>query len=512
MYAKHPKPEQGSVLMMVLITISILTFICATSLYVLSQNAHATTQTTSWQQSMSGAEAAVDMAMKALNANEWGGWYPVAAAALPSGRPSPSATPFPSGYSTKPGANQYYYYSSSFPLQGEASNGVTMWVTVDDGSIAPTSSNFSYNGQSYRIRGAAAVGAPGPVLVSNNRLDNDLRKISLRWDRLSSSGSGAVANSQAVRRIEAVAQPVLSNDNWPRGITLQNWISMSGSSTVYCDIGTANSRNSDLRNMYVYGDVQYSGPAIRNTSHVQGTISTPFNVSFITPANPDTNNWATADTLQQYSEAERRNLPVYTNGNYTPYTGGGGLPRDAQGHPVTSFTASGSSGSPTLIKVNGDFTVSGGGNFNILSSGGGAPKYLVIWVAGKFTLSGGSSLTQNSGAMVTWIVDRDFTISGGSYNNQGSSAENFETIGVGANNVTISSSSAFMGTINAPGSDATISGSGNYTGAVIANTLTLSGSGRFSFDGTLRGNNGPANYSYASWFEDNSDPARGIIY
>src|ERR1700739_632775 len=93
--------KDGSVLMMGLITITILTLICATSLYVTSQDANATTQTTSWQQAMAGAEAAVDRAMNALNIsgkdpNAWTGWYAVtpAGGSLPSAQPSPSGTPF----------------------------------------------------------------------------------------------------------------------------------------------------------------------------------------------------------------------------------------------------------------------------------------------------------------------------------------------------------------------------------------------------------------------------------
>jgi len=53
--------------MVALLTITILTLICATSLHITSQNANATTQTASWQQSLAGAEGAVDQAMSELN-------------------------------------------------------------------------------------------------------------------------------------------------------------------------------------------------------------------------------------------------------------------------------------------------------------------------------------------------------------------------------------------------------------------------------------------------------------
>src|ERR1700758_916689 len=154
------KYEEGSILMMALITITILTLICATSLYVTSQDANATTQTTSWQQAMAGAEAVVDRAMNALNTNTWAGWYAITSTSLPAAQPSPSGTP---NASNAPANGKYNYYTSSFPLQGEASNSVSMWVTVDNGSLAPISSGMINGGaQAYRIRATATVEAPGP--------------------------------------------------------------------------------------------------------------------------------------------------------------------------------------------------------------------------------------------------------------------------------------------------------------------------------------------------------------
>src|SRR6266851_2380364 len=69
--------KRGSVLVTALLTITILTLICATSLYVASQNTNAGTQTASWQQALSGAESAVDQAFNDLNMNAWTGWKKV---------------------------------------------------------------------------------------------------------------------------------------------------------------------------------------------------------------------------------------------------------------------------------------------------------------------------------------------------------------------------------------------------------------------------------------------------
>ena len=115
----------------------------------------------------------------------------------------------------------------------------------------------------------------------------------------------------------------------------------------------------------------------------------------------------------------------------------------------------------------------------------------------------------------TWYVDSDITTSGDSYNNQSGLAGDASFIGVGSNKATVSGSGNFIATINAPGYDVTVSGTGSYVGALIANDLTISGSASFHYDEALNkngGNSSIGNYAYASWFEDNSDPSRGITY
>ena len=148
------------------------------------------------------------------------------------------------------------------------------------------------------------------------------------------------------------------------------------------------------------------------------------------------------------------------------------------------------------------------------TTGGSGQKYVIIWVTGKFTTSGSGFITQDPNVKATWVADNNITVSGNSYNNQSGYAAYASFVGVGANHYTVtdSGSATFIGTINAPGYDITISGTGAFSGAVIGNTITLSGSGGFHYDEVLGGSYNVANYAYASWFEDNSDPTRGITY
>jgi len=532
-------------LIMVLLTLTSLTLSCSTSLYVTSQDANATTQPTSWQQAMAGAEAAVHQAMSALNTGTWTGWYTITGSSLPTAKPSPSGTPFPSGGGGMPVAGQYNYYSSSFPLQGEASNSVSMWVTVDNGSLAPTTSGLTNNGaQAYRIRATATVSAPGPKRVSNNKLDNDLRHISIMFNRLTGTATGS--HGQAARRIELVAVPV-AQSLWGRAITLKNEITMSGGGYVDSfdssnpfksnnsqydptkrqtngDIGLTNTKNgnnySNLNSTYVYGSIQYSGPAIQNATHVQGGISTPFNATIPATVDPTTLAWAQTNNLPQYSSSQQANSNLtFLNSAANPYTSyttsGGNAPTTTPALTFTAASTSNSASSPTLIKVNGNFTLSGSNTFNVKPpSSGSGPYYVIIWVTGQFNTSGSSQIIQDPNVKVTWIVDGNITVSGSSYNNQSGLAVNTSFIGVGTGHtVTDSGNGNFIGTLNAPGYDITISGQGAFLGAAIGNTINISGSGGFHYDEHLASANGPvANYAYASWFEDNSDPARGLIY
>jgi hypothetical protein len=252
-------------------------------------------------------------------------------------------------------------------------------------------------------------------------------------------------------------------------ILLANWISMSGSASVdsfdssnpakstnalydpakrqsHGNICINNSSGSDLRNTFVYGDIQFTGPPIKNTKNVKGAISSPSNMPIVGAFDP-----------------------FWAPGTFTQYAGGGAP-------PAGTFVATGSSTAPTMIKVVGDLTVPGGKSLNI-ASGGAGDKYINIWVTGKFTTSGPGMISQDPNVHVTWIVDSDITTSGGSYNNKSGRAANAVFTCVGKGKATVSGNASFIGVINGPSRDVTISGSGALAGRITANTLTISGGG-----------------------------------
>lgn len=498
--------------MVSLFTITILTMICATSLYVTSQNANATTQTASWQQALAGAEAGVDQAMDALNRSAWSGWY-TANGIPPAAKPSP--TPSSTAAVAYPSPGKYNYYtpgtlaaiSASPGVQMESGNTVRSWVTIDTAGLAPRNIN-GYQAQAYRLRATGVVGAPGPARVSNQKLDNDLRKLSLRFDRFSGT---AVTTPQAARRIEVIATPVVTTSNFSfvRAITTQTWTQMTGSNSIvdsfdsspiyrgqksdwngqydptkrqsHGDIGlvdsSKNNNVSDLKNNLVYGNLQYSGPAVKRTSGVQGTVSTPFTATFPSPSDP--------------------------SGTFTPYN-------SSPNNQIV--TASGTQSNPTRLKVDGNFQLQD--KFTIA---GATDTYIDVWVRGNFTTSGQGVVTQASGVHVTWYVDGDISTAGGAYVNQSNVASNLSFIAVGPGSITISGSGNLIGTFYGPSRDVSFTGNGSLMGAVIGSDVKITSGASVHYDEALASavafsNPVLSNYAYASWFEDNSDPARNIIY
>jgi hypothetical protein len=490
--------QKASVLITTLMIITILMMICATSLYITSQNTTTTTQTTSWQQALSGAEAGVDVAMNALNTNGWTSWRNVTSSTLPQAQPAATAG---STTNAVPGNGTYNCYTNNYALTGEASNSVTYWVTVDNGTVAPTPSpspGLTTNGkQGYRIRAFGIVAAPGPARVSNQKLDNDLRKISLVFNRF---GSGTIGTPQATRRIEMIA---MAPNNWT--LQLGKQLTMSGGSYIDSFSSTYNQTNysspaysssygdnsnvqvgivnntggSDLGSMAVKGSLSWAGTtAPKNTGGVTGGVTGSYNGTISAAPTPPTGvTWGTS------------------------YGGAGGT------------IQAGANGTTTYLKVNGDVNIAGGQSLYIQQDASGGTQNVVIWITGQFQTSGSGYIKQDASINVTYYVGGQINFSGGSFQNLSGKASNDTIYGIGASGTqaNISGSSQFTGVIYAPNYDVKISGSGYYVGSMVANSLDLSGGANMHYDEALAGTNGN-NFSFASWFEDNSDSSRGVYY
>src|ERR1700704_5595329 len=97
--------QAGSVLAIAVLSLAILSLIAAGTLAVVSSKYNSTFQASSWQESLEGAEAGVDIAMAALAADSWTGWKQDNSSTPPRSAPSGSF----SAPTARPTNGQYYF-------------------------------------------------------------------------------------------------------------------------------------------------------------------------------------------------------------------------------------------------------------------------------------------------------------------------------------------------------------------------------------------------------------------
>ena len=443
---------------MVLITLTMLATLLALSLNRISQSYTASMHASSWGEALNGAESGVDIAMTALNTNDWTGW-------TVSGSTKTCSTTLSHG--------------------GEGNTSLRLEITVDS-----PASLLDTTGQWYRIRATGKADVPGPRRLPYDALDVHLRKVSLQRDR---STGAALTQPEVMRTVEAVARPLSLFSK--RGVTLKGSINMSSGSWIdsfdsgdstkstgglydtakrqsHGDIGVINATGSDLKGMYVYGDIAYSGSAIKNTSKVQGTITTPFSET-IPPVIAPT--WTASPST-----------PTSINSSAT--------------------LAGGPASAPMRYKVT-KLNVPGGNTLTWTPHAAGQESYVEVWITGNMSTWGNGSIVQQPGVHVTYFVEGNVSVSGKTFDNQSKRAQNMALnlinppVGT-AQTVTVSGSGTFIGTMNAPAANITLSGSAKYSGAFIGNTLSMSLGAGLHYDEAFKsGWGGNVNYVLASWVE-----------
>src|SRR5262249_53453535 len=85
------------------------------------------------------------------------------------------------------------------------------------------------------------------------------------------------------------------------------------------DVGILDSTGSSLANgTYLYGSLTYSGPAVQHTQHVQGAISTPFNVNVPQVSPP---NWTSGSYSTSLPTAQGNTITIKGDPTASPPTG-----------------------------------------------------------------------------------------------------------------------------------------------------------------------------------------------
>ena len=456
--------QSGSAVLAALAILAVTLIAVSAALFQASHRFRTGHQSARWAQAGQAAEAGAEIALLAAQKNSWTA----------------------DGWSAAPGAPGTTPVTKTISLDLPATGPISASVSVE--KITMGASEW------LRIRSKGIANMAGGARAGIDTRDVMLRKLSLRADRTTGT---AVTTPQATRTVEILAEPV-GRSPYVRAVLVDKKFNMSGSAKIDSfdsgdpakstnglfdiakrqsngDVGVNDTQGaSNLGGAYVYGDVAYSGPAITNTSNVQGTVSTPFSnptTPVIAPA------WTTFNAL-----------PTVIN-NTATLTGG-------------------TQASPTRYKVS-SVTLNGNKVLTLAPHAAGQESYVEIWVTGNFTSTGNSSILLQPGVHATYHVAGDITLTGSSFNNQSNRAANniinaiTPTAGT-TRQVTVTGNGTFIGAINAPGYDITHSGSGAFIGALIGRTMLISGSADFHYDEALAkfsGSGATGAWRVASWIE-----------
>ena len=457
----HQTHKSGSAILAALGLLAVTAVVVAVTLSQARNRFRTSHHSARWTQAANAAEAGVELTLMSAQDGLW----------------------TPNGWTTAPGAPGTAAVTKTFPLSAgvPATGPISATVSVDKVALA----NLKW----LRIRSTGSADVSGGALAGVDARDVLLRKLSLRRDRATGA---SVATPRATRTLEILAKPL---SPFRRGILMDTQFNMSGgvidsfdssdptksTSTLYDaakrqsngDVGVNDTGGaSNLGDSFVYGDVSYSGPAITNTSNVQGTVSTPF-----------------SDPIDPVA------VPTWTSFSATPNK-----------ITTTMSLTGGTQSSPTRFKVS-TLTYSGGETLTLAPHAVGAESYVEIWVTGDFKSSGTSQIILKPGVHVTYYIEGDITATGTTFVNESNVAAN-NTLNVVTQppgikrSVTFTGGGDFIGAINAPGSDFTLSGNASFSGAMIGKTMSVKGGASIHYDEALaRADGEGGGYQVMSWVE-----------
>lgn len=195
---------QGGVLIVAVLTVTILAIAAAGVLSYVGSKYRNLSQAMTWRKAVVAAESGVDFGMQTLtNAvsdpnGAWTGW----------------STTNPTTGTTLPNSGKCYT-ATAMTFGGQGGNSMNFYVVVDiPASLASTVPTKQY----YRIRSTGYADLSGGRVVTNDSLDTNLRKLSLRIDRFTRQ---TLTTPRAARTIEVVAAP--QTEIIPRNVASVGW-------------------------------------------------------------------------------------------------------------------------------------------------------------------------------------------------------------------------------------------------------------------------------------------------
>lgn len=478
--------SEGSVLIVTLALVAILMLLIGTTMMSTANKYFTAYQWASWQEALQGAESGADIAMAEMrkdiqaspSATPWVGWNlgnyktvngarqkdPTTYKAIDSsgtfadnnGNGNGNQTAFSiAGWENGNYNNNFDFITYSTPLTphaGEGNQNLRITATIDKPS------SLSNSGQQWlRVRATGTTDVSGPSRVSEEKLDNRLRKLGLLWDKVLAATGATSSSHQATRQIELVAKPV---NYFAGALTAQvqiksdkggiftnsfnsedptNWPIVNGAYdfTKSLDTTTALGKNGDIAsNGYpvkkpksttlditsdtIWGDVGNNYSAITGLDPAYyGSNSNPANFGLDNEnygtSNPNTtliqtSNSGGGDVSGAVNANYYRDLPIINDPTWSSY--------DNSVKSITkpgNYTVSSDPNHPSLIKVS---SISLKGKdvyaFQLPKAGKNQPPvtdgYVQIWSTGEIDLDDGGQLDIQPGVHAIIYADKDIHI------------------------------------------------------------------------------------------------------
>lgn len=460
-------------------TIAILSLLGAEVIRLVSLKYQSSLQTATWQESLLAAESGVDLAIVELRKSLF---------------PAPNHAW--DGWNNTPGNGVVSYGLTTIPNAGLAGTPMTIEVNVD----APASFVDPTNGwQYYRIRTVGTMPITGFPRVSDNKQDNRLRKLSLRFERFTNGilTAHAISSPQVSRRIEAIVRPVSSFDQAIMSVGLVDLTNQNIVVDSYDSSDPTKSTNGlyDAAKRQQNGDIATDGNVIdAGNAHIYGDVAT--NSGTVVGAA----NITGTERNDFYQEPIPVGAPSWSSYNSSVTSVSN----------TTTLTASSTNGSSTSRYQLSSINLSGNKTLTLAGNADGSQTYIEIYVTGDISFSGNSQLIIQPGVSAKIYFKGNVDVTGNGILNVNNQPADLQLFGIqptdsNSYHVKLGGNGQIIASIYAPNHDVTINGggtNGHVFGSVVGKSVTMTGVTNLHYDEHLGTIGLINNYKIVSWFED----------
>ena len=473
------KTINASALAWTVITITLLSMGAVEILRLVTIKYQNALQTATWQEALVAGESGIDLAITELRKSLF---------------PAPNHAW--EGWNNPPGDGVTSYTMTTVENAGFAGTPMTVQIYVDaPASLIDPTNSWQY----YRIRTVGTMPITGPARTTDNKQDNRLRKLSLRWERFTNGilTPHSVSAPQVSRRIEAIVRPVSSFDQAIMSVgtldlTDQNIVVDSYDSRyptkstngLYDPAKRQQNGNIatdgnliDAGNAHIYGDVSTNAGTVSGAANITGVERTDF-----------------------YQEPIPVAAPTWLSINPTPAT--------ITGNAV--MTANAVRGSTNSRYILNTISLSGSQTLTISGAPDGGQTFIEIYVIGDISVTGQGQITIAPGVSATFYFAGNVDVSGKGILNSNNQPGDLLIYGIEppsgiSRHVSLSGNAQLTAAVYAPGHTVTVSGggsSGHVFGSIVGKTVMMTGVTNLHYDEALSSGGIINNYKIVSWFED----------